>query len=88
MGNPVIDSVDFPSPVTVGQKFDLKVNAHDPDAETVSIAVTVTDAAGQQASFTGSLSKQDPLTFAVSFSPADITDTPDAADPSLFHRQA
>lgn len=82
MAAPIIDSVTaFPAgPYNPGQSFTVTVVAHDPDARTVTLNATATDAEGNvSAVSTTTVSVADPLTFQLTASDPGVTITPGTA---------
>jgi hypothetical protein len=79
MAAPVIDSIAVAYPagqtsLAPGETATLTVAAHDPDGQTLSVTVTVTDAAGNVSTpGAASVTISDPLTYAATAPAGTIT---------------
>lgn len=78
MASPVIDSitVTYPSGQTSlhpGQSATVTVVAHDPDSQTVQVAIVVTDSGGHAGTGNTPVTITDPITFAATAPSGTIT---------------
>jgi hypothetical protein len=79
----VTDILITPNPVPTGGTARIEIVAHDPDEGAFTVTGTVTDAAGNAATFTATGRTTDPLTFEAA---VDIgTLTQDMATPNVFY---
>lgn len=64
MANPIIDSITIsPNPVPPGQPAVITVIAHDPDQQSFTFTVVVSDSGGNETTGQGAFSVNDPLTY-------------------------
>lgn len=78
MAAPIIDSIEVVYPagkttVALGETAQIVVKAHDPDAQTVQVGVTVTDPAGNKGTGQVAVVISDPLTYSATAPSGTIT---------------
>lgn len=88
MANPVINSVEVKYAGDKGYKLpgeaaEVVVQALDPDALTISVAITVKDAGGNETRQTLEIVQSDPLT--ITATSEDATVTPDPSQANRFY---
>lgn len=85
MAAPVIRSLTAtPGTVNPGQSAQAVFDAYDPDARTVTLNGSVSDAAGNTSSVTTTLTVGDPLTYTLTTTDPNVTVVQDPNNPARF----
>lgn len=85
MATPIIRSINAnPDTLQPGQSTQVVIDAFDPDARTVTLSGSVTDAAGNTASAITTLTVGDPLTYTLTSSDAGVTIAADPNSPGRY----
>ncbi|SCF42741.1 hypothetical protein GA0070563_112123 [Micromonospora carbonacea] len=85
MAAPIIRSiVASPDTVQPGQAVQVWIDAFDPDARTITLSGSVTDANGATASATTTVTVGDPLTYELTANDPGVTIVEDPSAPGRF----